>query len=518
MSVSSQILSVVSGKKPDISGEMSDVKFLRRKCGFGSEEIRISFEGNSNFFRSCFSSVSSVRDKKILIWTEGFLTYFFLYGKFHQVTFASVLTENEEMKKLFFFVLLLVPMCRLFAQDEHADWSLTLPEAEAYFVRHNLNVLAEHYSVDQADAAVLQAKLFENPTVSFEQNVYNRNNRRYFDFGPEGESAVEVEQLIYLAGQRNKRVKLEKINREMAELQFEEVVRTLRQELKQKFVDLYFTLKSSAVYDTEIQALSDLLEVYRSQQEKGNISAWERTRLDALLLSLRQEQFEVEKQVAGLQGDLRLLLGIKNDMSFRPILDESVLEKIGADMPSLSDLLSRQRERPDLKLASALVRASQADVALQRSLAFPDFSLKGSYDKAGNFIQDYWAVGFSVSLPLFNRNQGNIKAAKIRVKQQAYREEYANRQAENELLVGYARLQKAIALYRESGAFLEQDFARLVEGAGRSFRQRNIGLLEFVDYYETYKNTCQDQNRLKREIFQAVEDMNSLVGWNVFVY
>ena len=38
--------------------------------------------------------------------------------------------------------------------------------------------------------------------VSLEQNVYNRLNGRYFDFGKQGETIVEVEQLIYIAGQR----------------------------------------------------------------------------------------------------------------------------------------------------------------------------------------------------------------------------------------------------------------------------------------------------------------------------
>ena len=61
-----------------------------------------------------------------------------------------------------------------------------------------------------AQAQVLQARLFENPVISLEQNVYNRLNGKYFDFGKEGETVVEVEQVIRLAGQRNKQIKLGK--------------------------------------------------------------------------------------------------------------------------------------------------------------------------------------------------------------------------------------------------------------------------------------------------------------------
>ena len=46
---------------------------------------------------------------------------------------------------------------------------------------------------------------------------------------------VEIEQVIRLAGQRNKQIRLEKINREIAGYQFEEVMRTLRQELGGSF-------------------------------------------------------------------------------------------------------------------------------------------------------------------------------------------------------------------------------------------------------------------------------------------
>ena len=257
-------------------------------------------------------------------------------------------------------------------------------------------MIAERYNIDIAEAQVVQAKLFENPVVSLEQNVYNRLNGRYFDFGKQGETIVEVEQLIYIAGQRNKRVRLEKINKEMALYQFEEVLRTLRSELKEKFIALYFTRKSQSIYDREIDSLAHLLVVLKEQNEKGNVSLLEKSRIEALLLSLRQERNDIANQVISLQGDMRLLLGISGNDTFEPIFDESVLNQIDMDSVPFSELTSLLYERPDLKLAQASVKASEADVRLQRSLAFPEVSVKGTYDKAGNFINDYWAIGLSV--------------------------------------------------------------------------------------------------------------------------
>ena len=415
-------------------------------------------------------------------------------------------------------VTLLLFLSLLFSGAKASVVSLSLKESEQRFSEHNLEVIAERYNIDIAEAQVVQAKLFENPVVSLEQNVYNRLNGRYFDFGKQGETIVEVEQLIYIAGQRNKRVRLEKINKEMALYQFEEVLRTLRSELKEKFIALYFTRKSQSIYDREIDSLAHLLVVLKEQNEKGNVSLLEKSRIEALLLSLRQERNDIANQVISLQGDMRLLLGISGNDTFEPIFDESVLNQIDMDSVPFSELTSLLYERPDLKLAQASVKASEADVRLQRSLAFPEVSVKGTYDKAGNFINDYWAIGLSVSLPIFNRNQGNIRAAKISVAQKAHKEEYARRQAENELFTSYARLEKAIQLYRPSNYGLEKDFALIIEGVNLNFQKRNISLLEFIDYYETYKTTCLQLYQTQKEVLLALEEVNTVTGSHVFNY
>lgn len=304
----------------------------------------------------------------------------------------------------------------------------------------------------------------------------------------------------------------------MALYQFEEVLRTLRSELKEKFIALYFTRKSQSIYDREIDSLAHLLVVLKEQNEKGNVSLLEKSRIEALLLSLRQERNDIANQVISLQGDMRLLLGISGNDTFEPIFDESVLNQIDMDSVPFSELTSLLYERPDLKLAQASVKASEADVRLQRSLAFPEVSVKGTYDKAGNFINDYWAIGLSVSLPIFNRNQGNIRAAKISVAQKAHKEEYARRQAENELFTSYARLEKAIQLYRSSNYGLEKDFALIIKGVNSNFQKRNISLLEFIDYYETYKTTCLQLYQTQKEVLLALEEVNTVTGSHVFNY
>ena len=420
------------------------------------------------------------------------------------------------MNRAFLFLLFLLLAGKMCAQQ--VAGTLTLKEAEQRFLERNLSLIAERYNIDMAQAQVLQAKLFENPVISLEQNVYNRLNGKCFDFGKEGEAVVEIEQVIHLAGQRNKQVRLEKINKEIAEYQFEEVMRTLRQELNEKFVEVYFLSKSIAIYEKEVNSLQALLGGMKIQQEKGNISLMEISRLESMLFSLRKEKNERENDLLTTRGELNLLLNLPEDTQVQLSLDEEVLQQLDLSQLSFADLKAIINERPDQKIARSTVNASRANLKLQKSMAFPEFSVKGNYDRVGNFINDYFAIGVSLSVPIFNRNQGNIKAARFSIQQAGVQQEYAANRADMDLFTAYTSLEKATQLYQSTNMDLERNFEKLITGVNENFTRKNISLLEFIDYYDSYKETCIQLYEIKKNVFLAMENLNTVVGQNVLNY
>lgn len=420
------------------------------------------------------------------------------------------------MKRNILLLLLLLQVVTLSAQNNTAQ--LSLKEAEQLFMNNNMELIAERYNISKAEASVAQAKLFDNPTVSFEMNAYNRLNKRYLDVGPQSEYAVDVEQLINLAGQRNKRVKLEILNKEIAVEQFGEVLRTLRSELKSKFVELYFTNKSINIYDSELAHLEHLLSAMKQQESKGNVSLLEKSRIEALILSLKQEKNEKSNNIIELQGELKLLLHLKPEVTMIPVFDENALTKFSLAAVSYSDLSAKLLDRPDLKIAESNLRASQANLNLQKAMAAPDFSLKGSYDKAGGFVKNYFAIGFNVSIPIFNRNQGNIKSAKMDIFQSNSLRDIAKEKAASELQTAYAKLEKSVELYQSSNYQLEKDFEKIISGVNANFEKRNISMLEFLDYYQAYKETCLQLYDTEENVVLNIENLNSVVGQNVINY
>lgn len=165
--------------------------------------------------------------------------------------------------------------------------------------------------------------------------------------GKDGESGVEIEQVISIAGQRSNRIRLEKVNKEMAGYQFQEIMRTLHSELNERFVETYFLTRNMAVYEKEITSLERLLAEMKLQQQKGNISLMEASRLEAMLLSLKKERNEQENQLVAARGELNLLLSLPADARPELLLDESMLKQLDLSQLSYADLMARMTGRPD---------------------------------------------------------------------------------------------------------------------------------------------------------------------------
>lgn len=65
---------------------------------------------------------------------------------------------------------------------------------------------------------------------------------------------------------------------------------------------------------------------------------------------------------------------------------------------------------------------------------------------------------------------------------------------------------------------LEQNFEKLIAGANENFIKRNISLLEFIDFYDSYKETCIRLYEIKKNVLLGIENLNAVVGQPIFNY
>jgi len=393
---------------------------------------------------------------------------------------------------------------------------ISLQDAEKSFLDKNFELLAAKYQISEADAAVIQARLWANPTFSIEQGAYNPDTKKWFDFSSTGETAFSLQQLFVLAGKRSKRISGEKINSQIAKYQFYDLMRVLRHELRVSFYGLYFLQRSLSVYDRELDALKTLVEAYTAEYQKGNVSFNELARLQSLQFNLQNEKIEVLKNVTENQSNLGILMGDTAARQIRPVLDISGFDH--ADLSSLNyiQLLdSALTYRYDIKISAAQVQAEETNLSLQKAMRVPDLTLGANYDKAGNYIQNYNSVSLSFDLPVLNQNQGNIKIAHDKIEESKALKNQSELEVRNEIKKAYLQLIETDKLYKSSIYKFSSDYDKLLDGINLAYQNHTISLLEFIDYYETYKNSKTGFYNLQNNRLDAMEDLNMASGYIV---
>jgi cobalt-zinc-cadmium efflux system outer membrane protein len=317
-------------------------------------------------------------------------------------------------QSFFLFYFVLFSFFVAFAQSKTLPdtLQLSIDDAEKLFLEKNFELLVSKFEVNSAEAAIVQAKLWDNPSLNVDQGAYNWETGKWFDVTKTGETAISIEQLIHIARQRNKNVQLQKINAQIATYQFYDLMRTLRYELRTNFYSLYFLRQSVSVYDGEIASLNILVNAYQRQYQKGNIAFKELARLQALQFNLENERTDLLKDISEKQNILSLFTGDTLARIIVPVFSPASFDNTNATELAFSMLLdSAFANRNDLKMAQTQIEANQTNLALQKSLRTPDLHLGANYDRAGSYITDYNSVSLGIDLPFFNRNQGNIKAA-----------------------------------------------------------------------------------------------------------
>ena len=393
---------------------------------------------------------------------------------------------------------------------------ITLSEAEKQFIEKNLLLLAEKYNIDIAKAELIQAKLYSNPTISYGGGLYNSEQRKVIDISNKtGQYEIGVQQLVRLAGKRNKEIKLAKTGAVLSENRFFDLLRTLRFSLRSNFYDAYFLQNSIKAYQTQISSLENLNSAYQDLQTKGIVTLKDAVRIKSLLYSLKAEKTSLQNQLNDLQAELQLLLQ-NNHAYFLPQANVENVTSLLSQTTLLSLVDTAYNNRHDLKLSENTVAFNMQNLELQKALAFPDLTLGIGFDRRGGYVDNIALFSISMDLPFFNRNQGNIKAAKIGIDQSKVVFQQQKLSIENEVQRAYVKVLNTDKMLESIDPKFNIEFEKLLQGITENFKNKNISLIEFTDFNESYKDNILQINQLQNERMQAIEALNFSVGKTLF--
>ena len=393
---------------------------------------------------------------------------------------------------------------------------LSLQQAEKQFIDSNFVLLAAHYNVDAQKALIEQAKLWQNPILVTDQ-VINANGK-FFPYGvnPDGSYSgqyyIQVQQLIQTAGKRGKLINLATTNSKLSELQLQDVIRNLRYQLHQDYYTLQQQLGLLKIYDGQSTQLNKLLTGMQAQLNAGNIAQKDFIRIQALVISLQQDITELNKNIADTQNDLKTLLQIKD-----PVLFVKPAEELEANLIQLPESLESLttiaiQSNPHYLLQQTQTLYQQQNLTYQKALKSPDITLGPNFDRNSNFAPNYVGLGISLPLPILNTNKGNIKSAEYTVKQQ----QAITQSAETELRNNISNAYKKFLLTIEQNNSTQKDFytkyQTIYSNMLQSYRDRQIGLLEFLDFFNDYTNSQQRFLQQQLNLQLAKEELQYHVG------
>jgi cobalt-zinc-cadmium efflux system outer membrane protein len=199
---------------------------------------------------------------------------------------------------------------------------------------------------------------------------------------------------------------------EAARLNIAQAAWEVRRQVRQALVDLYAADKVEALIDLRRGLQADNVKLLEQLFEIGEISANELSQARILQDETDLARLEVGVRKAQARARLAAAIGVPARALESVPLSFEVLQKLPGDVPPEEARRRALLHREDLLAALSEYQASQA--ALQRAIAgqYPDIQLGPGYE----FDQgdDKWMLGLSVSLPVFNRNQGAIASAEAK--------------------------------------------------------------------------------------------------------
>lgn len=384
---------------------------------------------------------------------------------------------------------------------------LSLQDAERIFLQKNLMLLAHHYYVDAAKANEIQEKLYGNPSVSTELAAYG-SNHTWFDIGPGGQKSFSIDQLILLAGKRNKRVLLAREQTRAASLELYELVRTLKYELRQSFYSLVYAGEIIQQYDEQMRLLQQIIASYEQQVARNNVPLKDVVRLKTEYIQLSADRNSIMMEAISARQGLQLLLDTN-----AVIVPVKEAWPPARELPDRSTVIRKAlQNRPDLQLQESRLKQEQLNYSYQKALATPDITLGAGYDQNGSYVSHLYTVRAAIDLPFFNRNQGNIRAARAQVLTAGLALDFKQSSIEKEVAGSLDRLTEAEREYQLSQQSFNKDFPDVNRSVIDHFNKGNISILEFLDFFENYNTAIRQLNQLQKQRRLAWEELEYTTG------
>jgi outer membrane protein, heavy metal efflux system len=404
--------------------------------------------------------------------------------------------------------------------DEGPSNGLTLDQAIERLVRENPDLRTRFQELSKAQADILSAGLRNNPFL-----FGNVGNVPYGSYSPQRPGGVNYEVTVIQSWDVNhkrlSRIRVAQSAKNVLEALYQDSVRLQIDNLYTTFLDVLAAREALRQQQIGLTGLEEVVKATRKLVESKQAAP---TDLDRVLVQHDSAFLAVQEASAALRQSKQSLSVLLNFSS----AEVDSLELRGAiggpelTLPTLEELLQAALlVRPDLNAYRLGVQRAQAEVQMARADRWADvFLLYTPWQYQDNSpinaqSATSWSLGALVTLPVFNRNQGNISRAQTTVTQTVIELQGRERQVSAEVERAYLQYTTT----RDAVQRFQQDIlpraSRIRDDKFRLFKAGTESILTFLGAQKDYNDVVRQYLETVIRHRRGALRLNTAVGQRI---
>lgn len=288
---------------------------------------------------------------------------------------------------------------------------ITMAKVVEIALQNNPNLKAFEYEINSIEKREIQAGLIPNPEVNFEAEDF---------LGGKGLSGIKGSQYTFSAGQlfelggkRSSRINLVAKEIIAAKGNFDLLKLDLISQVKTAFFSLYKIHHQTTLQEKFIKINEEILKTISERVKAGRTSPAEESKVRIALINSRIELQRLQRDYSSTQTRLNSLLGTtgKNLVPTTELFDKLFTP------PDKENILQDLENVPSIKNINNETNIRKAQLQLEESLSVPDLTASLGVRYLNELKTNSFVASLSIPLPIFNRNQGNIQSAEVKIQQ-----------------------------------------------------------------------------------------------------
>jgi outer membrane protein, heavy metal efflux system len=341
--------------------------------------------------------------------------------------------------------------------EEPSDRVMTLEQLEDLALENNPILAQALAAITVNEGAAIESSLYPNPIMGYESDTVGSSFTRNYQ-------GVFVQQPIKTAGKLPLARSIANIDVMNAQLAYERTKNDILRSVRAGYFNVLVaqrTIRFNEAFERMTRRVSNAV---RERLKGGEHPAYELDQYNSLVSQARATLVQSQNRFIAAWKQLAVATGI-------PQLKPAVLEgRAEMSVPNLdySTLLDRILAiHPDLYAARNLEQQAKTLVRYQRALVVPDVTVGGAFQNdftVPGFSRTSYNLNVNVPLPIFDRNQGNIKSALAKLKMMSLQGSVKTMELTDQLADAFERYQTG---RYEAEAYLTQilpDQVRAYEG------------------------------------------------------